>query len=138
MARVDPPSDRDNAEGERQMTILITAILLVSLLFVPGLMDIGVYEKIRAEAQTAADAAALAAAQELATGADKSNAAEKAEEYAGLNSATVIGTASSETSVTVTVEKRVKLPFAGSLGIPLPSPRARAKAEVENVAAADD
>ena len=138
MARVDPPSDRDDAEGERQMTILITAILLVSLLFVPGLMDIGTYERIRAEAQTAADAAALAATQEISAGAQMGAASGKAGEYARLNGAAVISISGSETSVTVTVEKRAELPFAGSLGIPAPDPQARAKAEVEDVTDADD
>lgn len=55
-----------NERGNAAITVLGVAV--VTLLIVIGLIDIGIFFLVRARAQTAADAAALAAASELIPG----------------------------------------------------------------------
>ena len=77
-----------NAHGERgSVSIVVVALMAVALVLSMGAADLARVLTGAARAQTAADAAALAAAQELALGSPGSAPGDLAAEYAGRNGA---------------------------------------------------
>jgi secretion/DNA translocation related TadE-like protein len=98
------------------VTVLTAATLLIALVLAMGCADIGRVLVARERAQTAADASALAAAQELAIpgGRDPS---EVAADYATRNGATLTAcdcaVDGTEATVTVTVDAGSLLLFPG-------------------------
>jgi Flp pilus assembly protein TadG len=104
------------------------------LIMVPAVIDMGAVVWARAKAHSAADAAALAAAQELINGGDPAAAAGK---YAALNGAEVTGLALMRESVTVTASVDCRLAFVNSLGIEVSPVRGQGKAELADVGSLD-
>ena len=77
-----------NTRGERgSVSIVVVALMAVALALSMGAADLARVLTGAARAQTAADAAALAAAQELAVGSSGSAPGDLAAEYAGRNDA---------------------------------------------------
>lgn len=76
------------------------------MLFVPALADIGAYSRARADAQIAADSAALAAVQEVATGGDPAAAATY---YAAKNGSGIAKIEVAERWVIVSVRNETSL-----------------------------
>ena len=111
---------------------LLVAIVMVTLV---GLGSLTVLYGVRAEANTAADAAALAAAVATYPPAGADDPRAEAARYAGANGAVVVSCecvidSGLETrSATVIVEKKVTVPFFGTLGV-----RAGATGEFDPVA----
>jgi secretion/DNA translocation related TadE-like protein len=107
----------------------VSILAIVALVFAGALMfgvaRVGHAASDKARAETAADAAALAAASVLARGGDSSSAADAASETAASNGAQLRGCSCGETSPVVTV----------SLGEA--TGRARAEVRFECIAAAD-
>lgn len=76
--------------GERgSVSVVVAATMTVMLVATMGLADVGRALRVRAQARTAADAAALAAAQELAVSGGSDPAAEAAA-LAGRNGAVLV------------------------------------------------
>ena len=103
--------------GERgSVTILTGATLLIALVLAMGCADVGRILVARERAQTAADASALAAAQELAIPGGR-DPAEVAADYATRNGATLTAcdcaAGRTEATVTVTVDAGSLLLFPG-------------------------
>lgn len=93
--------------GDRgSVTVVLAAMLPVVLVLAMGTADLGRTLVARSRARAAADAAALAAAQELAipTGADP---AELARSYASRNGAELVGCTCAVGSYEATVDVRV-------------------------------
>jgi secretion/DNA translocation related TadE-like protein len=116
--------------GERgSVSVVLGASLVVVLVLAMGTADLGRTLASRSRARTAADAAALAAAQELAvpTGADP---ASFAEDYATANGATLVSCVCAAGSDEAVVE--VSLPVGDLLLVPgAPVVTARARAVVD-------
>lgn len=110
------------------MTALATSLLCFLLLLVPAVADIGTVLAARADAQSAADAASLAAMQEYLLEGDVNQAAS---EFALKNGCSVSGVSIGDRYVIVTVSKRPSLLFAGKLGIQAPLAEAQGKAELK-------
>jgi secretion/DNA translocation related TadE-like protein len=105
------------ARGERgSVSVVTAALLLITVVLALGCVDVLQVLSARDRAQTAADAAALAAVQELLLPSERSPA-EVAADYAADNGATLISCrcdpGSSE--AIVAVERTVSLPFLGGL-----------------------
>jgi secretion/DNA translocation related TadE-like protein len=108
------PRVRVMRRGDRgSVTIMLAAMLPVVLVLAMGTADLGRTLVARSRARAAADAAALAAAQELAlpTGADP---AELARSYASRNGAELVGCAVGSFEATVDV----RVPVGDLLLIP--------------------
>lgn len=86
------------------MTVLMVALLVVAFVLVMGAGRLGEAVVARARAQTAADAAALAAADQLALGKDDAAARRAAEETARANGARVTRCTCSGLAAEVDVE----------------------------------
>jgi secretion/DNA translocation related TadE-like protein len=101
---------------EERGSVSVVAVALVALTVALALLSVDLLQVVAAKgrAQTAADAAALAAAQELVVPSDQSPA-ELAAEYASDNGAELVSCecdlGSSE--AVVTVQRTVVLPFLG-------------------------
>jgi secretion/DNA translocation related TadE-like protein len=98
-----------NSHGERgSVSIVVVALMAVALVLAMGAADLARVLTGAARAQTAADAAALAAAQELATGSSGSAPGDLAVEYAGRNGAVLTSCScdagGTEAVVTVTMQ----------------------------------
>ena len=98
-----------STRGERgSVSIVVVALMAVALVLSMGAADLAHVLTGAARAQTAADAAALAAAQELALGSSGSAPGDLAAEYAGRNGAVLTSCScdagGTEAVVTVTVE----------------------------------
>jgi secretion/DNA translocation related TadE-like protein len=110
------------------VSVLTAATLLIALVLAMGCADVGRVLIARERAQTAADASALAAAQELAIPAGR-EPSEVAADYATRNGATLAAcdcaAGGTEATVTVTVDAGSLLLFPGEHVA-----RARAKAIV--------
>jgi secretion/DNA translocation related TadE-like protein len=108
-----PPGQVSAQRGS--VTLVAAAMMVMALTFAVGLADVARVLLAAARAQTAADASALAAAQELAvpTGRDPS---EVAREYAGDNGAELVdcrcSVGSSDAVVTARIEVGPLLLFA--------------------------
>jgi Flp pilus assembly protein TadG len=111
------------------LSALAAYVMIAVLLFIPALADIGSYSRTRADAQNAADSAALAALQEIVTGGDPDSAAAA---YAADNGAGIVSIKVSDKSVIVTVEKDCGLQMAGRFGIAVRPVRASGKAELKD------
>ena len=96
------------------MTVVTAALLLVTVVLALGCVDILRVLSAKDRAQTAADAAALAAAQELIMPSERSPA-QVAAAYATDNGATLVACRcdAGSTDAVVTVERAVSLPFLG-------------------------
>jgi len=116
------PSDRG------AVTMLMLAVFVFGLLLTLGVSRVGVAIIGRARADTAADAAALAAADSLALGRGPAAALEAARETAASNGAQLVSCACAGTTADVVVDL--------DLGV-LGSARGRAKAEVDPRCALD-
>jgi secretion/DNA translocation related TadE-like protein len=111
------------------VSVMLCAGILVVLVLVMGTADLGRALVARSRARTAADAAALAAAQELAlsTGEDPSALAA---DYAGRNGATLVSCACAAGTFDVTVE--VAVPVGDLMLVPgSPAIAADARAVVD-------
>ena len=96
-------------DAERgSVSIVVVALMAIALVLAMGAADLARVLTGAARAQTAADAAALAAAQELALGSSGSAPGDLAAEYAGRNGAALTGCScdagGTEAVVTVTVQ----------------------------------
>jgi secretion/DNA translocation related TadE-like protein len=111
---------------------LLVAMVMVALV---GLGSLTVLYGVRAEANNAADAAALAAAVATYPPAGAGDPRSEAARYAGANGAVVVSCdcpidfGLETRSATVIVEKKVTVPFFGTLGV-----RAGATGEFDPVA----
>lgn len=112
------------------VSILMAAMLAVLLVFVPAVLDLGSFTMARAKAHNAADAAALAAAQELVGGGDPASAAS---EYAVKNDATVAGLIIGSDSVIVTAAVESPRYYVSRIGISPGRVIGRGKAELKDV-----
>jgi secretion/DNA translocation related TadE-like protein len=90
------------------VSIVVVALMAVALVLAMGAADLARVLTGAARAQTAADAAALAAAQELAVGSSGSAPGDLAAEYAGRNDAVLTACScdpgGTQAVVTVTVQ----------------------------------
>ena len=112
--------------GERgAVTVLMLAVLVIGLVLTMGAARLGGALVGRARAESAADAAALAAADRLALGDDAGAARAAAVHTAASNDARLVACDCSGTTAEVVVE--VDVPAWGALAGPA---RGRAKAEV--------
>jgi secretion/DNA translocation related TadE-like protein len=98
-----------SGDSERgSVSIVVVALMAVALVLAMGAADLARVLTGAARAQTAADAAALAAAQELAVGSSGSAPGDLAAEYAGRNDAVLTACScdagGTEAVVTVTVQ----------------------------------
>jgi secretion/DNA translocation related TadE-like protein len=116
------------------ISVLTVTALTILLLMVPALIDMGAVIKARATAHNAADAAALAAAQELVTGGSPSAVAA---EYAAANGAEITELSLAKESVTVAVSVDCRLVFIDRFGIKVGPVRGQGKAELIDVADLD-
>jgi DNA topoisomerase-1 len=97
------------SDAERgSVSIVVVALMAVALVLAMGAADLARVLTGAARAQTAADSAALAAAQELAVGSSGSAPGDLAAEYAGRNDAVLTACScdagGTEAVVTVTVQ----------------------------------
>ncbi len=120
------PGERRRERGS--VSVVVAALLLMTMVLALGCVDVLRVLSARDGAQTAADAAALAAAQELVVPSEASPA-EYAAEYAADNGAKLLACrcAAGSTDAVVTVERIVSLPFLGERR----AVRATARAVVE-------
>jgi secretion/DNA translocation related TadE-like protein len=101
--------------GERgSVSVVTAALLLITVVLALGCVDVFRVLSAKDRAQTAADAAALAAAQELVLPSEGSPG-EVATEYAADNGARLVSCRcdAGSTDAVVTVERTVSLPFLG-------------------------
>jgi uncharacterized membrane protein len=110
------------------MSPLLATFLVIAIMFVPALIDVGSINKARAEAQNVADAASLAAAQEMVRGGDPAAAATK---YAGAGGAALVSVVADDRSVVVTVDKPCPTILASKIGVAFGPARGRGKAELK-------
>ncbi len=115
-------------------SVLSIAAMSLLLVMVPAVIDMGIVVRARAKAHNAADAAALAAAQELVGGGNLSDAAAK---YAALNGAKVSGISFGQDSVTVTASVDCRPAFIDRFGIEIGQVRGQGKAELKDVSDLD-
>jgi secretion/DNA translocation related TadE-like protein len=109
------------------VSIILVAIVSMTAVLIPAFMDMGSIVTARARAHSAADAAALAAAQEMARGGDAEDSAGK---YASLNGAELTAISVDEESATVSVTVNPGRLYVERFGIPAVSVQGRGKAEV--------
>ena len=114
---------RDRASRERgATTIVVIGVFVLGLALMLGATRLGVAMLARARAETAADAAALAAADTLALGGDVAAATDQAAAIAAANGARLIACVCSGRFATATVA--VDVPVLGRIA------RSRSRAEV--------
>jgi secretion/DNA translocation related TadE-like protein len=110
--------------GERgSASVLVIGVVVIGLVLATAAARLGVALVARGRADTAADAAALAAADALALGRGTAGAKDAARTVAAANGARLVDCACGGRSALVTVEVPVGFPTAGPA-------RATAKAEV--------
>jgi secretion/DNA translocation related TadE-like protein len=103
-------------------TIVVIGVFVLGMALMLGASRLGVAMLARARAETAADAAALAAADTLALGGDAAAASDQAAAVAEANGARLVGCDCGGRFATATVE--VDVPVLGRVA------RARSRAEV--------
>ena len=114
---------RGRGRGERgAATIAVIGVFVLGLALMLGATRLGMAMLARARAETAADAAALAAADTLALGGDPAAATDQAAAIADANGARLVGCDCSGRFATATVE--IDVPVLGRIA------RARSRAEV--------
>jgi secretion/DNA translocation related TadE-like protein len=106
---------RRRSRERGSVTVVAAVVIGIALICTMGVADVAKALVARAHAQAAADAAALAAAQEMAVpgGSDPASAAA---EYAGRNAATIVSCDCSVGATEATV--RVSLPVGSLLLLP--------------------
>ncbi|MCA1840385.1 MAG: Rv3654c family TadE-like protein [Actinomycetota bacterium] len=110
--------------------VLVLAGALVTMVLLLGLGDLGVFLISRNRAQTAADAAALAAAQELLPG-SAAEPASQAARFALKNGAKLLSCRCAPGDRQAVVEVSVPVRFSIVKGLGVTEVRAKALAEVE-------
>lgn len=104
-------------------TVVAATLIAMVLTAVVGLGSLTILYGVRSEANTAADAAALAAAVATYPPAGAGDPHAEAARYAGVNGAVVVSCdcavdlSLEVRSATVVVEKKVTVPFFGTLGV---------------------
>ena len=111
------------------MTVVMIGVLVLGLTLMVGAARVGTALVARARAQTAADAAALAAAETLAFGGDATQASADAAAAASANGAHLVRSACAGPTTTVTVE--IDVPGLGRVA------RVTARAEVRGLVLPD-
>jgi uncharacterized membrane protein len=94
------------------LTILSITVAMILLLFTPFIIDVAVLLKTRADAKSAADAASLAAAQEILF---LENGEDVARDVAEMNNAKFISYFVENNETVVTVSKTANLIFIDNL-----------------------
>lgn len=119
---------KQNDSGNAAILVLVGSLVMMVLLL--ALADLGIFLITRARAQTAADAAALAAAQELLPG-SRTEPFEQAARFAVGNGARLVSCSCSIGERQAKVEVSVPIHFiiVGDLGVE--EVRAKALADVE-------
>ncbi len=112
------------------MSPLLAGCLVLSLFLVPMIADIGIVNQSRARAESIADAASLAAAQEMVRGGDPAAAAA---DYVTKNGGALSSVVANDQSVTVTVQEDCPTIIASRLGINVGPARGRGKAELKEI-----
>lgn len=112
-------------------SVAVVASVLFVMIFFLGLADLGIFLVARARAQTAADAAALAAAIELRPGAEGRSPAGAAERFARLNGTEVVSCDCRLGRRSVTVKVRGSASFLIVRAAGVEEVTARASAEVD-------
>jgi secretion/DNA translocation related TadE-like protein len=115
-------SERSSRAERGAATIVVVGVFVLGMALMLGATRLGVAMLARARAETAADAAALAAADTLALGGDAGAANDQAAAVAEANGARLVGCDCSGRFATATVE--VDVPVLGRVA------RARSRAEV--------
>jgi secretion/DNA translocation related TadE-like protein len=115
-------SERSSRAERGAATIVVIGVFVLGMALTLGATRLGVAMLARARAETAADAAALAAADTLALGGDAAAANDQASAVAEANGARLVGCECSGRFATATVE--VDVPVLGRIA------RARSRAEV--------
>ena len=115
-------SERSSRAERGAATIVVVGVFVLEMALMLGATRLGVAMLARARAETAADAAALAAADTLALGGDAAAANDQAVAVAEANGARLVGCDCSGRFATATVE--VDVPVLGRIA------RARSRAEV--------
>lgn len=109
------------------VSVILVAIISIVAIMIPAFVDMGAITTARARAHNAADAAALAAAQEIIRGGDVRNVADK---YASLNGARLMAVNIDEESATVAVTVDPGRLYVERLGITVNPVPGRGKAEL--------
>lgn len=118
-------------DGERgSVTILAVAVIALLLMLVPVIVDIGLFLNARAQAENAADAASLAAAQEFFFEGD---CEQSASAYARANGAKLVDLVVYPDAVVAKTEIRPKTIFVSRLGVTPSSVNGLGKAEIKFV-----
>jgi len=112
------------------MSALLSVCLSLTLVFVPVLVDVGIVYRARAQAENIADAAALAAAQEIVRGGDPAAAAHT---YAAHNGGRLVAVLVEDKAVVVTAEEPCTTLLAARLGMGVGPARGRGKAELKEI-----
>ena len=115
-------SERRRHAERGAATIVVIGVFVLGMALMLGATRLGVAMLARARAETAADAAALAAADTLALSGDAATANDQAAAVAEANGARLVGCVCSGRFATATVE--VDVPVLGRVA------RARSRAEV--------
>lgn len=119
------------SDAERgSVTILAVAVIALLLMLVPVIVDVGLFLNTRAQAQNAADAASLAAAQEFFFEGDYEQSASA---YARANGAKLVDLVVYPDAVVAKTEIRPKTIFVSRLGITPSSVNGLGKAEIKFV-----
>jgi secretion/DNA translocation related TadE-like protein len=116
---------RDCERGS--VTVIAIALVMISAALLFGVARIGLATVLRTRAANAADAAALAAADQLALGYDSARARAAAEATAADNGAVLVVCACDGTSAEVVVRFAFTVPIPGFSDV-----EARARAEVDD------
>jgi secretion/DNA translocation related TadE-like protein len=98
----------DRTEDRGSVTIVVAGLLTVGLVFSLGVADLARVLAASGRAQTAADASALAAVEELAMGSGR-DPAEPAREYAARNGASLVHCVCPTDGTEAIVEVRIRV-----------------------------
>lgn len=126
---------RTGPGGEQGQVLALFAGALVLIMGLVGMsVDVGQLVYAKSDLQKVADAAALAAAQDLPSRADaQAAAASYATENGGSNTSATVSFGAGNTSVTVVASRRVTFSFLRVLGIDGADPSARATVSLRSV-----
>jgi len=119
-----------NSQEKGNASLGVVGAIAIVLVFILGLADLAIFLLARAKAQTAADAAALAAAAEIVPG-QGNDPHGQAARFASANGARIVSCScrAGEESVAVYVALPVRFGLLGALG--LEEVVARARADVD-------
>ncbi len=116
-------------EQRGSVSIIVIFIIGLILAMIPALVDMSILIKTHAQAQAAADAAALASTQEFLLGGDMEEIADR---YSVLNGAVFHKLYIEEKAVVVEVTKKAGCLFIKRLGLETPVVSAAGKAELND------